>query len=71
MSNHWGPEGCAPNELRCEALVKGTGKAYYWNWTRYDRRCSRKANQGREGFSVCHVHAKTKEVSRYEGLSDA
>jgi hypothetical protein len=54
-----------PANLRCEALVRGTGSGLYWEWTRHDRQCPRRVNQGREGFSVCYVHAKTKTVTRY------
>lgn len=67
MSNHFGPEGCAPDELRCEALVKGSNKNVYFEWTRYDRRCSRKANQSRAGLAVCYVHAKVSNVTKYKG----
>ncbi len=65
MSNHFGPEGTAPDELRCEALVRGTGRALYWEWTRHDRRCARKANQCRQGISVCYIHAKTPTLVRF------
>lgn len=62
MSNHFGPEGCAPDDARCEALAKGTGRATYYEWTRNDRRCSRRANQTRQGIAVCHVHAKVETL---------
>ena len=61
MSNQAGPENVAPDNQRCNALVKGTGKKRYFEWTRYDRRCSRKANQARDGVAVCYLHAQVKD----------
>lgn len=65
MSNHDHPEGCAPDDQRCESLVKGTPG--YYRWTNFDRRCSRRANQSRDGFPVCYIHAKTDAVERWMG----
>lgn len=62
MSQHSGPHfQVAPDDQRCEAIVKGK-KSHHWEWQRVDRRCPLRANQGRAGHLVCHVHAKTKEV---------
>lgn len=52
MSNHHGPEGVAPDELRCQALILANRGTIYREWQRYDRRCPRRANQTREGFGV-------------------
>lgn len=65
MSNHFGPEGCAKPEERCEALVKGTGNERYFAWTRHDRQCSKKATSTRKGFAVCHIHNKTDTVEKF------
>lgn len=65
MSNHRGPEGCAPDDVRCEALAKGTGTQTYWEWTRHDHRCPRRAQQCREGVSVCYTHAKIKTLVKW------
>lgn len=67
MSNHHGPENGAPDEQRCEAMVRGTGNARYFLWTRYDRRCSKRVNQSRDGLAVCHVHAKIETLERWNG----
>jgi hypothetical protein len=61
MSNHHGPECVAPEELRCEALVKARS-GYFYEWSKYDHRCPKRANQGRLGRPVCHIHAKTREI---------
>jgi len=66
MSNHRGPENVPPDELRCEALVKGTRSAAYWRWMRHDRRCAHRMNQGRDGIAVCHVHAKIEHLVKWQ-----
>lgn len=68
MSNHHGPEGVAPDDERCEALAKGTGSQTYWEWTRYDHRCPRPANQTRQGRAVCYVHAQVKDLTFWEAI---
>ena len=47
VSRHDRPEYIAPDDIRCEALVKG-------------HRCPRRANQSREGRSVCWQHGAMK-----------
>lgn len=64
MSNHYAPEGVAPDELRCEALVRAKQGTFYREWERHDRRCPRRANQTRNGFAVCYIHALTKSVDK-------
>lgn len=64
MSNHYGPEGLAPDEVRCEALVRGH-KGWNWQWCKVDHRCPKRANQMRGAFSVCHIHARAKKVECY------
>lgn len=61
MSYHHRPEFTAPDEQRCEALVRGK-KSNPYMWMKIDHRCPKTANQMRGTLSVCHVHAKTKEV---------
>lgn len=65
VSNHFGPEGCAPDDQRCEALVRATGSQCYYEWTKHDRRCSRRANQCREGIAVCYIHARSAKLERF------
>lgn len=67
MSYHAGPEFTAPDEYRCEALVKGRPSNYY-RWTQVDHRCPKTANQMRGSMAVCHVHAQTKGIIRYGQL---
>jgi hypothetical protein len=67
MSNHRGPEGCAPDELRCAALVKGVRSTWYYEWTRHDHQCPRLAQQSRDGVAVCYIHANTKTLTKWEG----
>lgn len=62
MSQHSGPHfRVVPDDERCEAIVLGIAHCY-WEWQRVDHRCPRRANQGRAGRMVCHLHAKAKEV---------
>jgi len=66
MTNHKGPESIAPDDQRCEALVKGHLN-YNFQWMRFDHRCPKRANQMREGIAVCHLHAKAKFILPYSG----
>ena len=61
MSRHSGPEYTAPDDIRCEAIVKGI-KHYHWEWCKVDHRCPRKSNQMRGLKQVCYQHAVAKEV---------
>jgi hypothetical protein len=53
------PEYQAPDDIRCEAVVKGHPN-YNFEWMRYDHRCPRRANQMRGQFMVCFQHAAMK-----------
>lgn len=61
MSYRDRPEFCAPDDQRCEAIVRGT-KQTYQHWRQVDHRCVRRAQQSRMGCAVCHIHARVKEV---------
>lgn len=67
MSNHYGPEGVAPDDIRCMATAKGTGTKTYWEWTRKDHQCPRPAQQCREGIAVCYIHARTAKLVPWKG----
>jgi len=60
MSRHSGPEYTAPDEVRCQALVKGH-PSWHWEWLRVDHQCPKRANQMRAGHLVCYLHAKMKD----------
>lgn len=62
MTFHSGPEYEAPDEVRCEALVKGH-PTWNFEWVKHDHRCPRKANQMRGQRQVCWQHAKMKEAN--------
>lgn len=64
MSNNKGPEGCAPDDQRCEALVRA--KRHGWSWMKEDHRCPRRVSQARGPISVCHVHARSKTMIPWE-----
>lgn len=66
MSRHSGPEFVAPNDIRCEAIVKGH-PSWNWQWCRVDHQCPRKANQMRGLHKVCYQHAEVKNVKYKEG----
>lgn len=66
MSRHSGPEYTAPDDIRCEAIVKGH-PSYHWEWVRKDHRCPKKANQMRAGYAVCYQHATVKNVEYIGG----
>lgn len=68
MTRHSGPEGVAPDDERCEALVKGH-LGWNFEWMRHDHRCPRRANQMRGLISVCHVHARAKRVTSFRNPS--
>jgi len=61
MSRHSGPEYVAPDDIRCDAIVKGH-PSYNWDWLKIDHRCPRKANQMRGLHSACYQHAEAKNV---------
>lgn len=65
MTHHTGPEYTAPNEQRCEALVKGQ-PSWVFKWMQVDHRCPRKANQMRGQLAVCYQHANSKKLVRFE-----
>ncbi len=57
-----------PSHLRCEALTRpGQG---WQDWQRLPHRCVRKAVQGRDGRSVCALHARVREVIYWQGEPD-
>ena len=63
MSQHSGPHwDVVTDDQRCEAIVKGM-PSYHWEWMRVDHRCPRRANQGRAGHMVCHIHGRAKQVN--------
>jgi hypothetical protein len=64
MTNHIAPENQVPVELQCEAVCTTKG---YPRWAVIGRKCSRPAQQCRDGFSVCYIHARTKLVSKWKG----
>lgn len=64
MSNHHGPECVAPDYLRCEAQARAN-PGYFYRWAEKDRRCSKKAYQFRDRVLVCHVHAKSKILTKW------
>lgn len=65
MSYHSGPEYTAPDDQRCEALVKGH-PSWHYEWVKVDHRCPKTANQMRGQLAVCHLHAKAKTVIQYQ-----
>jgi hypothetical protein len=68
VTNHRGPESVAPGDARCEALVKG--KPYYvFEWMKVDHRCPKRACQMRGPIAVCHLHARSKAVEKFEGVA--
>jgi hypothetical protein len=70
VSHHKGPDfRLPPDDQRCEAIVQGH-PSYNWEWMRVDHRCPRRANQGRVGRMVCHIHARAKEV-RFNDVQSA
>lgn len=69
MSNHFGPETCAADEIRCEALVPASSQQYF-NWTKKAHRCTRRAITGRGGFLVCHIHNRTRTATKWTGGPD-
>lgn len=68
MTRHSGPEYVAPDDERCEALVKGQ-PSWNFEWMRHDHRCPRRANQMRGLISVCHVHARAKRILPFSNVS--
>lgn len=59
------------SELRCEAMTQALGKAAGWqDWRRESHRCVRKAVQGRDGRSVCAIHARVDTVEYWSGQAD-
>lgn len=69
MSFHSGPEGVPPDDQRCEALVRGKSGLFY-EWTKHDHRCAKRANQSRGSLAVCHIHARTKVLERWLPTSE-
>lgn len=65
MSFHSGPEGQAPDDQRCEALVKGH-PSWFYEWANADHRCPKRANQMRGDHAVCHLHAKAKTLTAWK-----
>lgn len=55
-------EYVAPDDQRCEALVRGH-PSWTFDWQRVDHRCPKRANQGRAGRIVCHIHARSKQIT--------
>lgn len=64
VSGHAGPEYTAPDDQRCEALVRGQ-PGWNWAWVKVNHRCPKTANQMRAGIAVCHLHAKAKTVEKF------
>lgn len=68
-----GPEYTAPDDQRCEALVKGHLN-YSFAWMRKDHRCPKGAQQTRvtsqssKIIAVCHVHARANAVEVFDGV---
>lgn len=56
----------APDDQRCEALAKPNPNAGPYVWQRFWRRCHRRANQSREGRSVCFQHAAIPNIRWYD-----
>lgn len=54
------PEYTAPDELRCDALVRG--RKGWPDWAQQDHRCPPKATQSRACKSVCWQHANLPEL---------
>lgn len=67
MTKHSGPESVAPDDQRCEALVKGKPN-YTFDWMKVDHRCPRRANQMRGPIACCYQHARMETVVRYDKL---
>lgn len=68
MSYAKGPESCAPDDQRCEALVQG--KKGWPDWAQKDHRCTRRAQASRAGHVVCWTHNKKAEVEFWCGAPD-
>jgi hypothetical protein len=73
MTNQRGPEYTAPDDQRCEALVKGHLN-YTFEWMRKDHRCPKGATQSRgltssaRVIACCYLHAKAKNVEPFDGV---
>ena len=65
MARHDRPEYVAPDEIRCEALVKGH-KGWAYEWAKHDHRCPRNSNQMRGSHQVCWQHASMKNVEYWK-----
>lgn len=50
-------------EQRCEAMTQA--QVTYQEWRRKSHRCVRRATQGRDGRSVCRLHANLKKPLTY------
>lgn len=68
MSYHALPEYVAPDEIRCEALVRGQ-KGWAYDWAKEDHRCPRKCNQMRGQYQVCWQHAQMAKFVAFDGTS--
>lgn len=65
MTFQHAPEYVAPDDVRCEALVKGQ-PSYTFEWMRHDHQCPRQSNQMRGTHQVCWQHARMKHPSYME-----
>jgi hypothetical protein len=60
------------SEFRCEAMTKPLRVSEcYQEWRRQSHRCVRRAVQGRDGRSVCAIHAYTKTIGYWNGEADS
>lgn len=64
MTNHYRAEYVAPDDQRCQALVKGQ-PSYVFAWMKVDHQCPKTANQMRGHIAVCHLHARAKNVTMW------
>ena len=61
-----------PSHERCEAMTKPlVPSETYQVWRREPHRCVRRAKQGRDGRSVCSLHARVEKVSYCTQDADA
>jgi hypothetical protein len=57
-----------PDDQRCEAMCPADRNTWQI-WRRFRRRCPRKAQQCRDGYAVCSVHAVKKDVEYLERIA--
>ena len=57
------------SEMRCEAMTKYQPFVGVAKWAQEPHRCVRPCQQFRDGHSVCHIHARAKDVTYWDRVS--